>query len=75
MADKPEPFIVPQPKSVVGFKPNDQDRKNLRLLMADRRETSFSNLLRELVATEAAYTRKRWTIAAKRIAAKEENGG
>lgn len=69
---KPEEFAIPEVKDMIGWRPNSQDRKNLRILMADRRETSFSNLLRSLVAEAAEPTRRRWLATAKRIAAQED---
>ena len=70
----PKPFVVPEIKGMIGWRPNEEDKRNLRLLMAERRETSFSKLLRDLVAEEAAPVRRRWLIRAKRIAAKEDAG-
>jgi predicted RNA-binding protein len=67
-----EPFNVPNLKPQVGWRMNEQDMKNVRLLMADRRETSVSGLLRALVEQEAAAARRRWLAAAKRIADMEE---
>ncbi|MFF6988345.1 hypothetical protein [Streptomyces sp. NPDC010273] len=69
---KPEPFTVPAIKSLAAFRPTDEDRKNLSLLLADRRETNMSKLLRDLVAEAAGDTRRRWMINAKRIAALED---
>jgi hypothetical protein len=40
---------------------NEQDMKNMRLIMAARRETSVSKLLRALVEQEAAPIRRRWS--------------
>ena len=67
-----EPFNVPEIKDQIGWRLTEQDKKNLRLLMADRREKSPTKLLRALVEQEAAPARQRWTEAAKRIAGKEE---
>lgn len=69
---KPEEFMLPPIKSLVGFRPTDEDRKNLNILLAERRETSFSKLLRDLVEEEARIVRKRWAVRAKRIAAMED---
>lgn len=71
MVSKPEPFVPPEIKNMIGWRPNEDDKKNLRLLMTARRETSFSQLLRDLVEEECVHVRKRWSIAAKRIAALE----
>lgn len=69
-----EPFNVPDIKPQVGWRMNEQDMKNMRLLMADRRETSVSGLLRALVAQEAEPVRQRMIRAARRLA-QEENSG
>lgn len=71
---KPEPFNLPVIRSLVGFRPNDQDRKNLNILLADRRQNNVSQLLRDLLEEAAVPTRRRWAINAKRIAAREEHG-
>lgn len=67
-AERPEPFILPEIRKMIGWQPNERDKKNLRILMADRRQTNFSQLLRDLVEEAAVPTRKRWTENAKRIA-------
>jgi hypothetical protein len=72
---KTEPFNVPEIKDLAGFRPNEQDKRNLRLLLADRRETSMSNLLRSLVQRESDAVRRRWAATAKRIAQEEEARG
>lgn len=54
-----EPFNVPDIKPQVGWRMNEQDMKNMRLLMAARRETSVTGLLRWLVEREAAVVRRR----------------
>lgn len=66
-----EVFNIPDIKPQVGWRMNEQDMKNMRLLMADRREKSVSKLLRSLVEREAATVRQRWEKAARRIAALE----
>lgn len=71
---KPEEFVVPEIKDLIGWRPSGEDRKNLRLLMAERRQRNFSQLLRELVEEEAKVVRKRWETRAKRIAALEDQG-
>lgn len=65
---KIESFRLPDLKEIVAFRPNEQDKKNLRLLMMDRRETNVSQLLRDLIEEAAKPTRKRWKDNAKRIA-------
>jgi hypothetical protein len=64
--------MLPAIKSLVGFRPNEQDRKNLNILLADRRETNVSQLLRDLLEEAARPTRKRWKEAAARIANSED---
>ncbi|MET9385292.1 hypothetical protein ABZY09_30530 [Streptomyces sp. NPDC002928] len=65
-------FNVPEIKDQIGWRLLEQDKKDLRLLMADRRESSPTALLRALVEREAAVVRRRWTASAKRIAQEEE---
>lgn len=67
-----EPFNVPEIKDQIGWRLTEQDKKDIRLLMADRREKSPTKLLRALVEQEAAPVRRRWLAAAKRIADMEE---
>jgi hypothetical protein len=64
-----ELFKVPEIKPAVGWRMNEQDMKNMRLLMADRKEKKVSNLLRALVEQEAALVRQRMLRSAARIAA------
>lgn len=64
-----EVFNIPDIKGQVGWRLTEQDRKDLRIILADRRETNVSNLLRDLVQREAATVRQRWTRNASRIAA------
>lgn len=61
-----EPFNVPDIKPQVGWRMNEQDMKNMRLLMAAYRETSVSGLLRRLVEQEAAPIRRRWATGGDR---------
>ena len=67
-----KPYRIPALKDQIGWRLTDQDKKNLRILLADRRETNVSQLLRDLVEEEAAPTRARWKEGAARIAADEE---
>lgn len=69
---KTEPFRVPLIKDQVGWRPTEQDKKNLRLVMADRRESSISGLVRALVEQEADAVRQRWTANMKHVAQEEE---
>lgn len=69
---KPKPFEVPEIKGIVGFRPTEQDKRNLRVLMATKGEASFSKLLRDLVAEAAVPARRRMLESAKRIAAMED---
>lgn len=67
-----EPFGIPVVRDQVGWRLNKQDKQNLRLLMADRREKVVTNILRDLVEREAALARERWKATASRIAREEE---
>ncbi|MGW2169155.1 hypothetical protein ACWC1C_01330 [Streptomyces sp. NPDC001705] len=66
-----EEFNIPDLKGQVGWRLDDQDRKDLRIIMADRREKHVSKVLRSLVQREAAAVRQRWTKNQQRIAALE----
>lgn len=57
---KEKPFNVPDLKKQVGWRMNEQDLKNMRIIMASRQEAVVSNILRDLVAREAATVRRRW---------------
>jgi hypothetical protein len=70
---KTELFNIPDVGPQVGWRLSEQDKKDLRLLMADRREKSPTKLLRGLVQQEAASARQRWTAAASRIAAYDDD--
>lgn len=65
-------FNVPDIKAQVGWRMNEEDMKNMRLLMADRRMTKVSSLIRELVEQAAEPVRQRMIRSAKRIAQEEE---
>lgn len=66
---KTELFNIPDVGPQVGWRLSEQDKKDLRLLMADRHEKSPTKLLRGLVQQEAASARQRWLGDAERIAA------
>lgn len=66
-----ELFEIPNLKDQIGWRLNEQDMKDLRILMADRREKSPTALLRDIIHREAEATRRRWATAARRIAEKE----
>lgn len=71
---KTELFNVPEIKDQASFRPNDQDKKNLRILMADRRVTSVSDILRWCLAEQAEPVRQRWQDSIDRRASVEETG-
>lgn len=73
MADE-RPTGVPEFKTSVGFRPNEKDKQNLRLLMASRGVTSVSDILRWCVAQQAEPVRQRWTRAAERRPEEEADG-
>ena len=70
-----EPFNIPKLKKQVGWRLNERDAQNLRVLMADRRETNVTKILRDLVEQEAEPVRERMQRSAALIAAKEESNG
>lgn len=57
---KPEPFEVPQLKDQVGWRLSEEDKQDLRIVMAQHREKSLSKMLRILVQREAAGVRRHW---------------
>lgn len=67
-----EPFTLPEIKGTVGFRPSEQDRKNLRLLMAERRVTSVSDILRWAVEQQAEPVRRLWQERASRLVQEED---
>jgi hypothetical protein len=70
-----EEFDIPEVRAQVGWRLSDQDRKDLRILLADRREKVIANVLRDVIHREAEATRRRWEKAASRIADLEEANG
>jgi hypothetical protein len=71
---KTEPFNIPEIKDQVGFRPTDRDKQNLRLVMADQRETSVSNIIRWALEEQAAPVRQRWRENAERRAKEAGDG-
>lgn len=63
-----ELFQLPEIKAQAGFRPSERDKQNLRLLMAERRVTSVSDILRWCVEQQAEPVRQRWQAAADRRA-------
>lgn len=66
------PFNAPDLKGSVGLRLSKEDKQNLRLLMADRRETNLSNIIKTCIAEAAEPVRQRWLATAARIAREEE---
>jgi hypothetical protein len=71
---KTEPFTLPEIKDQVGFRPTERDKQNLRLLMANRRVTSVSDILRWAVEQQAEPVRQAWREAAERRAKEAQDG-
>ena len=69
-----EPFNLPDLRSSVGVRMDDQFRKDLNILMTARRETSVSQIIKWAVAQQAAPVRAAWQAAAER-STEEEAGG
>ena len=67
-----EPFNAPDLKDSSGVRWTERDKQNLRLLMADRRETAVSNIIKWALEEQAEPVRQRWLESAARIAAEEE---
>lgn len=57
---KTEPFNIPDLKDSVGWRLNDEDKQNLRIIMAERQDNIVSNILRDLVQHEATAVRQKW---------------
>lgn len=70
-----ELFEIPNLKAQLGWRLSEQDMKDLRILMADRREKSPTALLRDIIHREAEAVRVRWLKTAKRIADEEDASG
>jgi hypothetical protein len=70
---KTELFSIPEIKDQASFRVSEQDKKNLRLLMADRRVTSVSDILRWCLAEQAEPVRQRWLEVAVRVAAYDDD--
>lgn len=70
---KTEPFSLPEIKDQASFRPNGQDKKNLRILMADRRVTSVSDILRWCLAEQAEPVRQRWLEVAIHVTAYDDD--
>jgi sugar diacid utilization regulator len=70
-----EEFVLPEIKDQVGWRLSEQDKQDLRLLMADRRQAVIVAVLREVIHKEAEATRRRWLKNAARIADLEEASG
>lgn len=71
---KQEPFRVPDLKDQVGWRLTKEDKQNLRILLADRRMTSVTALLRALVEQEAEPVRQRWQTAVNERAKEQGDG-
>ena len=71
---KPEPFVVPEIKNQVGWRLSEQDKKDLRIIMAHYQVKSLTGMLRVLVQREAAIVRKKWMANAQRRAEEYRNG-
>lgn len=61
-------WTIPDLKDQIGWRLAEQDKKDLRIVMADRREAVVSKLLRDLVHDEAEAVRRRWDASMKRRA-------
>lgn len=67
-------FELPEIKNSVGFRPTDEDKRNLRVLMTARRVTSVSDILRWCVEQQAEPVRQRWQEAVERRAEEPGSG-
>lgn len=56
-------FSAPVLKDQIGWRLNEQDKKDMRIVMASVGVKSPTALLRALVQREAALVRRRWTAA------------
>lgn len=55
-----ELFSLPDLKDSVGLRLTEEDKQNLRILMADRREAVVSNVIKACITEAAAPVRQRW---------------
>ncbi|MEW2498383.1 hypothetical protein AB0942_33350 [Streptomyces nodosus] len=66
-------FSPPELGKQAAYRLTEQDKKDLRIILCDRRETSVSNLLRSLVHHEAEAVRQRWQVSVKRWLSEERD--
>jgi hypothetical protein len=59
----PEPFRVPDLQDRAGVRWTDRDKQNLRILMASRRVTSVSDIIKWALEEQAAPVRERWNAS------------
>lgn len=69
-----ELFNLPDLKDSVGLRLTEEDKQNLRILMADRREAVVSNVIKACITEAAEPVRQRWQDSLDRRAAVEETG-
>lgn len=61
-----KPFDLPDLKDSIGIRLDDQAKKDIRILMASRRESVVSNIIKWALAQQAAPVRQAWQAAADR---------
>lgn len=61
-----KPFDLPDLKDSIGVRLDDQAKKDIRILMASRREPVVSNIIKWALAQQAAPVRQAWQAAADR---------
>jgi hypothetical protein len=61
-----KPFDLPDLKDSIGFRLDDQAKKDIYILMASQRETRVSNIIKWALAQQAAPVRQSWQAAADR---------
>lgn len=71
---KQEPFNVPDLKDSSGVRWTKKDKQNLRLLMAERREKSVSNIIKWALEQQAEPVRQRWQAAVNERAKEQSDG-
>lgn len=67
-----EPFIQPELKDQVGWRLNERDKQNLRVLMFMSRQSNVSQLLRDLVEVHAEQAREGFVRAVERMTELED---
>lgn len=70
-----KPYELPELKDQVGWRLTDEDKRNLRILLRARGETSVTRLLRDLAREQAEPVRRQWQASIDRKALEADARG